>query len=263
MKSSKLVIAIAIALAAVSSALANDFNQELRLGIADLNDTEDNFFGIGYQYYFKNVELEQNAWEISPYLQRIDSINLDYFKIDEVSRLQISGEAFLQNNWVVRPRFSRIADDDESNTRVGTDIGQFIQDNWEVGVGVDYFKSDSRFDFDENDDFSFSVYTRYTRYTTLQRNNTIFKPGWDLELQGTIIGEDSSFVASAAYYFSPKFSLYGGVTKIDRERRSSTTALNLGTNYWFNRSFSINFGLGVDAGGEGLRSLDLLASYRF
>lgn len=260
MKSSKLVIALAIALAAVPSAQSNDFNQELRLGIADLNDTEDNFFGIGYQYYFGNVELEQNAWEISPYLQRIDSINLDYFKIDEVSRLQISGEVFLQNNWVIRPRYSRIADDDESNTRVGTDIGQFIQDNWEVGVGVDYFKSDSRFDFDENDDFSFSV---YTRYTTLQRNNTIFKPGWDLELQGTIIGEDSSFVASAAYYFSPKFSLYGGVTQIERERRSSTTALNLGSNYWFNRSFSINFGLGVDAGGEGLRSLDLLASYRF
>lgn len=260
MKSSRIVIALTVAFSTVSFSQANDFNQEIRVGIADLNDTDDNFFGVGYQYYFKDVELKQTAWEISPYLQRVDSVNVDYFKINEVSRLQVSGEIFFQNNWVIRPRFSRIADDDDSNIRIGTDVGQFIQDNWEVGVGVDYFKSDSRFDFDENDDFSFSV---YTRYITLERNSVAFKPGWDLELQGTILGEDSSLVASAGYYFSPKFSLYGGVTQIDRERRSSTTAINLGTNYWFNRSFSINFGLGVDAGGDGLRSADLLASYRF
>jgi hypothetical protein len=97
----------------------------------------------------------------------------------------------------------------------------------------------------------------------LERNSNTFKPGWDLELQGTVIGEDTSVVASAAYYFSPKFSLYGGVTQVDRDRRDAITAVNLGTNYWFNRSFSINFGLGVDVGGDGLRSLDLLASYRF
>lgn len=253
-------MAITIAITSITFSHANTFNQELRVGIADLNDTEDNFFGVGYQYYFKDVELDHNAWEISPYLQRVDSINLDYIKIDEVSRLQVSGEVFFQNNWVVRPRFSRIADDDESNTRIGTDIGQFIQDNWEVGAGLDYFKSDTRFDYDENDDFLFSV---YTRYTTLERNSNTFKPGWDLELQGTIIGEDTSVVASAAYYFSPKFSLYGGVTQVDRERRDATTAVNLGTNYWFNRSFSINLGLGVDVGGDGLRSIDLLASYRF
>jgi predicted porin len=260
LKSSKIFMAVAIAVSSITFSHANTFNQELRIGIADLNDTEDNFFGVGYQYYFKDVELDHNAWEISPYLQRVDSINLDYIKIDEVSRLQVSGEVFFQNNWVVRPRFSRIADDDESNTRIGTDIGQFIQDNWEVGAGLDYFKSDTRFDYDENDDFLFSV---YTRYTTLERNSNTFKPGWDLELQGTIIGEDTSVVATAAYYFSPKFSLYGGVTQVDRERRDATTAVNLGTNYWFNRSFSINFGLGVDVGGDGLRSIDLLASYRF
>lgn len=260
MKSVQIITAITIAVSSISFSHANNFNHELRIGIADLNDTEDNFFGVGYQHYFKDVELEQSAWEISPYLQRVDSINIDYFKIDEVSRLQVSGEVFLQNSWVVRPRFSRIADDDESNTRVGTDVGQFIEDNWEVGVGLDYFKSDSRFNFDENDDFLFSV---YTRYTTLDRNSITFQPGWDLELQGTIIGDDNSLVASAAYYFSPKFSLYGGVTQIDRQNRDSITALNLGTNYWFNRSFSINFGLGVDVRGDGLRSLDLLVSYRF
>ena len=260
MKSLKIVLAVAIAISSITFSYANTFDQELRVGIADLNDTEDNFFGVGYQYYFKDVELDHNAWEISSYLQRVDSINLDYLKIDDVSRLQVSAEVFLQNNWVVRPRFSRVADDDESNMRIGTDIGQFIKDNWEVGAGLDYFKSDTRFNYDENDDFLFSI---YTRYTTLERNSNTFKPGWDLELQGTVIGEDTSVVASAAYYFSPKFSLYGGVTQVDRDRRDAITAVNLGTNYWFNRSFSINFGLGVDVGGDGLRSLDLLASYRF
>jgi hypothetical protein len=69
----------------------------------------------------------------------------------------------------------------------------------------------------------------------------------------------------------PKFSLYGGITQVDRDRCDATTAVDFGTNYWFNRSLSINFGLGVDVGvgvgvGVGvnsLRSLDLLASYRF
>ena len=96
----------------------------LAVGIADLNDTEDNFFGVGYRHYFKDVELDPNAWEIGPYLQRVDSINLDYLKIDEVSRLQVSAEVFFQNNWVVKPRFSRVADNDVSNMRIGTDIGQ-------------------------------------------------------------------------------------------------------------------------------------------
>jgi hypothetical protein len=61
--------------------------------------------------------------------------------------------------------------------------------------------------------------------------------------------------------------LYGGVTQVDRDRCDATTAVDFGTNYWFNRSLSNNFGLGVDVGvGVGvnsLRSLDLLASYRF
>jgi len=61
--------------------------------------------------------------------------------------------------------------------------------------------------------------------------------------------------------------LYGGITQVDRDRCDATTAVDFGTNYWFNRSLSINFGLGVDVGvGVGvnsLRSLDLLASYRF
>jgi hypothetical protein len=48
-------MAVVIAVSSITFSHANTFNQKLRVGIADLNDTEDNFFGVGYQYYFKLI----------------------------------------------------------------------------------------------------------------------------------------------------------------------------------------------------------------
>ena len=46
MKSLKIVLAVAIAISSITFSYANTFDQELRVGIADLNDTVDNFFGV-------------------------------------------------------------------------------------------------------------------------------------------------------------------------------------------------------------------------
>ncbi|MDO6567581.1 hypothetical protein Q4561_10985 [Alteromonas sp. 1_MG-2023] len=271
-------VACALALSASSSFAQNSSSQntsiqhEIGVGISDIRDTDDNFIGVSYRYYFDAVNIGEQPWAISPYLQRTSSLSVDYFGIDDIDSINVKGEWFYSDTWVVRGRYGRITDDrdyyDDTLQRFGADISTFANENWEYGAGFDFYDVEERF-YDINgsldskrsdSDFSFNVFARYTSFgTSMQR----FTPGWDIQLKGTTFDDEFSVELDADYYFKPNWSVGVMVIHEDSDFNDSENIVELGTNYWFNPHASIRFGLGYDTDESTLGSATLLGTFRF
>jgi hypothetical protein len=248
-------------------------NHEVSIGFSDVRDADDNFIGASYRYYFDTVNIGEQAYAISPYLQRSNNVSVDYFGIDNVDQFNITGEWFSQDDLVVRGRYGRTTDDnrfyDATLQRFGVDVSKFVTANWEVGAGVDFYDLDETFRaFDGGSDvqrfgdseFSASVFARYTSFGF---NPSSFKPGWDIKLKGTHFDDELTLEIDADYYFQPNWSV--GVMAIheNNDRFGSENVVELGTNYWFNAHSSLRFGAGVDTDEGRLGSLTLLGTFRF
>jgi hypothetical protein len=248
-------------------------NHEVSIGFSDIRDADDNFIGASYRHYFDTVNIGEQAYAISPYLQRSNNVSVDYFGIDNVDQFNVTGEWFSQDDLVVRGRYGRTTDDsrfyDATLQRFGIDVSKFVSENWEVGAGVDFYDLDETFRaFDGGSDvqrfgdseFSASVFARYTSFGF---NPSSFKPGWDIKLKGTHFDDELTLEVDADYYFKANWSV--GVMAIheNNDRFGSENVIELGTNYWFNAHSSIRFGAGVDTDEGTLGSLTLLGTFRF
>ena len=252
---------------------ATDIQHEVSLGFADVRDADDNFVGAGYRYYFESVNIDEQPWAISPYLQRKSSVSVDYFGIDDIDSFNVRGEWFYSDDVVIRGRFGRVTNDqrsaDESLNRYGLEFSTFANDNWEYGVGVEYFDLTEEFItsidplvFSERSEseFSFSVFTRYTSFG--QRAGK-FSPGWDTKFKGTQFDGELSLELDVDYYFRPDWSVGIMYLHENDEVSGSENLIELGTNYWFNPYSSIEFGIGYDTDESRLGSITLLGSLRF
>jgi hypothetical protein len=237
-------------------------NHAISVGFSDINDVNDNFIGVSYKYYFENVNIAQQPWSISPYLQRVNNVSVSYYNINTLSRIQASGEWFLKNDWIVRGRLSNseFGYSSYGDTRIiGADVGKFIDNNWEVGAGLDYIDYET-FRNSDDQDINFSVYARYVSFA---RNQSSFQPGWDVGIKGSVVGDFNSLALNADYYFSPKWSINTSIVNQDDNWAGSETIIELGTGYWFNPHASIEFGLGVNTDETQLASATLLGTFRF
>jgi len=271
-------VACAIALSA-SSSFAQDLSSqntsiqhEIGVGISDIRDTDDNFIGVSYRYYFDAVNIGEQPWAISPYLQRTNSLSVDYFGIDNIDSINVKGEWFYSDSLVVRGRYGRITDDreyyDDTLQRFGADVSTFANEHWEYGAGFDFYDLDERsydvsgsLDYQNSDsEFSFNVFARYTSFgTSMQR----FTPGWDIKLKGTSFDSDISIELDADYYFKSNWSVGVMIIHEENDFDETDSVIELGTNYWFNPHASLRFGLGYDIDDSRLGSVTLLGTFRF
>jgi len=242
---------------------------EISVGVADVRDTDDNFIGVSYRHYLQPVNIDQQPWSISPYLQRANNVAVDYFGIADIDNVNVRGEWFYSNDLVIRGRYGRTTNDtrtlDETLNRYGIELSTFANDHWEYGAGVEYFDLTQDFFSTVNEEyseseFSFSVFARYNSFG---RPDGAFKPGWDTKIKGTQFDDEFSIELDADYYFRRDWSV--GVMYIHESNDAfgSENVIELGTNYWFNPHSSIEFGLGYDTEESRLGSITLLGNFRF
>lgn len=248
-------------------------NHEVSIGFSDVRDADDNFIGAAYRYYFDTVNIGEQPYAISPYLQRSNNVSVDYFGIDDVDQINVNGEWFSDDDLVVRGRYGRTTEDkrfyDATLQRFGVDVSTFVSAHWEVGAGVDFYDLDETVKvFDGSSDqqrFSDSEFSAnvFARYTSFGLNPSRFTPGWDIKFKGTHFDDELTLEIDADYYFKPNWSV--GVMAIheNNDRFGSENVIELGTNYWFNAYSSIRFGAGVDTDEGTLGSLTLLGTFRF
>ena len=257
----------------MTPALASETVQvdhEASIGFADVRDVDDNFVGVGYRYFLDSVSIDDQPWSISPYLQRTNSVSVDYFGINDLDIINVNGEWFYSDSLVLRGRYGRTTVDslnwDETLQRVGIDVSTFANENWEYGIGFDYY------DYEETDlntivtttisdnEASVSVFARYTSFGVQKRS---FTPGWDIQARATYFDDELSVELDADYFLRANWSL--GVSAIHEsdDRFGSDNIVELGTDYWFNPYSSIKFGLGFDVDDSTLGSATLLGTFRF
>jgi hypothetical protein len=266
--------ACVLALSASSSfAQSVPIQHELSIGFSDIRDADDSFIGASYRYYFGGVNINKQPWAISPYLQRSNNIEVDYFGIEGLDSFNIRGEWFDTKDWIVRGRYGRITQQSRSYKdtlqRLGADFSTFANANWEYGAGFDLYDTKEKFRGvnGENDvkrfsgsEFSVNVFARYTSFASSIKK---FTPGWDVKFKGTNFDDEFSLELDADYYFKANWSV--GVMAIheSNERFGSGNLIELGTDFWFNPYSSIKFGAGYDTDEKALGSLTLLATFRF
>ena len=254
-------------------AQSTDIQHEIALGFSDVRDADDNFIGASYRYYFQSVNIDQQPWSISPYLQRKNNVSVDYFGIDNIDSVNVRGEWFYSNALVIRGRYGRVTNDnryfDETLNRYAAEVSTFANQNWEYGVGVEYFHLNeelfSSIDVgvsEERSDSEFS-YSAFARYTSFGQRAGKFLPGWDTKLKATQFDGEFSIELDTDYYFRPDWSV--GVTYIHESNEviGSDNVIELGTHYWFNPHSSIEFGIGYDTDENQLGSATLLGTFRF
>ncbi len=89
------IIACVLAVSATSSlAEPTTIEHETSIGFSDIHDVSDNFICLSYRYYFDKVNIDQQPWSISPYLQRINSVLVNYVAINDMDRIEVKGEWF-------------------------------------------------------------------------------------------------------------------------------------------------------------------------
>jgi len=255
-------------------AQSTTIQHEASIGFSDIRDGDDNFFGVSYRYYLDGVKIDKQAWAISPYLQRVNNVTIDYFSIDDIYRAKVAGEWFLHKDWIVRGRYGRTEEDENyynrTLQRVGFDFAKFISSNWEVGAGFDYYSDDQTIEYPNSsipsqsrneNEFSLNVFARYTSF---DKAAATFLPGWDVKLKASNFDNEYSLEVDTDYFFTRKWSvgvdvIHGGYDDFS----DSNTIVELGTNYWFNPYSSISFGVGIDTDDNDLGSLTLLGTFRF
>jgi hypothetical protein len=269
-----------LTLAAIASVVASvqadtTVNHEISLGFSDLNGTNQNFIGIGYRHYLDEVVInDSQAWSISPYLQKINTIQFDYIGISDVSRYQLSGRYFVNDEWVVSGRLGYLRDTDFFNSkqsRVGVDVGKFVSNNWELGAGIDHFRLEETLRFFNSDalkiddsDTRLNIYARYTNLNKdLNSTQATFQPGWDITTTAFVLGDQNSLNIDASYFFKQHWSVYAALTAAEDADDDVNSILELGTEYWFSPHASVAFGLGTDLDEATLASATLLGTWRF
>lgn len=247
---------------------------EVSVGFSDVRDADDHFIGVSYRYYFQTVNINEQPWAISPYLQRADSVTVDYFGIDSIDSINVRGAWFYSNDLVVRARYGRVTDDgrnrDETIQRFGADVSTFANDNWEYGAGVDFYDSETSYysamnhaaivDRYSDSEFSFNVFARYTSFGT---STPSFSPGWDVKAKATKFDDEYSLELDADYFIKRNWSVGMMAIHESNDRFGSENVIELGTDYWFNPYSSIKFGLGLDTDESRLGSVTLLGTFRF
>lgn len=226
-----------------------------------------------YRYYFKTVNIDQQPWSISPYLQRTNNVSVDYFGIDNIDSMNVRGEWFYSDVLVIRGRYGRIANDnryfDETLNRYAVEVSTFANQNWEYGIGVEYFHLNeelfSSIDAgvsEERSDSEFS-YSAFVRYTSFGERSAKFSPGWDTKLKATQFDGEFSVELDTDYYFRRDWSVGVAYIHESNEVIGSDNVIELGTHYWFNPYSSIELGLGYDTDESQLGSATLLGTFRF
>lgn len=261
---------LALSLTPCAFAQSVPINHEVSVGFADVRDADDNFIGVSYRYYLESVDIDEQPWTISPYLQRTNNVSVDYFGIDNLDAINVNGEWFYSNSLVLRGRYGSVANDsrnyEETLHRFGLDVSTFANDHWEYGAGFDFYDYEESFFRSgdkitrSDDELSVSVFARYTSFGKQIRS---FTPGWDVQARGTYFDDDLSIEIDANYYVKANWSV--GVSAIYENNDSfgSDNVIELGTDYWFNPHASIRFGLGYDTDDGNLGSATLLGTFRF
>ena len=268
MKNMKLTALSAITLASLFATSAFAAQNEVSAGFTDLKDADDNFVGISYKRYLTDVSNDGGAYAINPYLQRVSSVNVNYFTVGDVKDYEVGGTWYVDDQWMVAA--------DVGYTDYGSPFGDFdgktadlrvgynIDKHWQIGAALlyqrfeaeyQYIDSEDRFD-GYSDDWTPSLFARYTDIQGGTR--------WDISTQYSFDDYDTAEVA-ARYFFNSGLS--AGLTYSYADAPSGyddSNVVELDVDYWVTKNFSVRFGLGTEVSGDsGLESATLLATYRF
>ncbi|MDM7859249.1 putative porin [Alteromonas sp. ASW11-36] len=241
------------------SAYADEtINHEFSMGFSDIRSANDQFIGVNYRYYLQPVSIDDQAYRISPYMQRTDNVNASYFGIADLDFYSLGGEWFLDNDWNIRANYQYFGDDFEDVHGLSLETGHFVSEHWEVGAGISALFIDD--DFNNSDEYSGTVFARYVSFDRGAQN---FNPGWDIVFRAIAGDDDDALEISANYYMRKNWSISLDIINQDNFSGDSTTIAEIGTDYWFNEHASIQFGLGMDVDESVLGSATLLGTFRF
>ncbi|MCU7555520.1 putative porin [Alteromonas sp. ASW11-19] len=255
---------------------------EVSAGFTDLRDADDHFLGIGYTRYLSAINNREGVHLINPYLQRISSVRVNYFALDDIDYTQAGGTWYVNNDWMLSADISyldtdnRLHDEDDkvADLKAGFNLNRHVQ----VGTGLRYHRArdtyytggergpQTPFNFDDfaavtTEKWSPSAFARYT----MIHNGT----GWDFS--GQVMFDDiDTLEASGRYFFSPGLSAAINYTfrdpssELEQYGYENQQVVGAEVDYWVNPNWSVRAGFDVGVqGNSGLDSLTLLSTYRF
>lgn len=260
-----------------SAALANQ--NEVSAGFSDLRDVDDHFLGIGYTRYLDVINNREGGHLINPYLQRISSVRVNYFALDDIDYTQVGGTWYVDNQWMLSADISyldtdnRLYDDDDkiADLKAGYNVNRDVQiggalryhrarDTYYVGNPQAPFSRD-QFAAVTTENWTPSIFARYTRV----HNSS----GWDFT--GQMMFDDiNTLEASARYFFTRGLSVAANYTfrdpssEFEQYGYEDEQVVGAEVEYWVNPDWSVRAGLDVAVQGDsGLDSLTLMSTYRF
>ncbi len=266
------LVAVATAFLTAPGAAAQN---EIRAGYSHFRPLDENVTEIGYTRYLDKLDNGQGALLINPYLQRVSGVSVNYATYRSIDNYGISGTGYMDEHWSLsgsisgsdysRTYYTFDGDVDISERSIKLSAGYNINPKLQVGAGVDYDWFESSLNDDgikrtfDDDDYSPSIYTRYTDLHNGQ--------GWDLHLAGRFHGA-ASVTASARYFFNKGLS-----AEVALKDSSGFRRLIVGVDYWFTPALSLRVGASTEVGNENegyspfgdtdVNSLTAKARYRF
>ncbi|MEW9797209.1 hypothetical protein [Alteromonas sp. CYL-A6] len=238
---------------------------EVNVGFSDLKDQNDNFIGVQYRHYLQELDADNSAWLIAPYLQRVSSVSGQYFTVNNTHLYNLGATWYADSQWMVSADVTYVDYDenlgDRDDKALDVKVGYNVNRQWQFGAGafyqrdeVSYTTFDGQVDYSDNE-VSPGIFARYTQLDNGQ--------GWDVGAEVTV-GDRESLELSSRYFFSPRVSAGATYTHVNGSRGTDQDVLELDVDYWFANGFSLRAGLGVELGdNDGLGSATLLATYRF
>ncbi|MDC8829663.1 putative porin [Alteromonas gilva] len=242
---------------------------EISVGISDLDDYGNQFVGVEYRRYLSDIQPGAAPYSLSPYLNKLSSVYGRYFSVDNFDLYELGSEWFVDDKWVVRGNI-RYADYPQRDylytarnnyLSARVDSGYFITPNWQVGAGLTYETLDISYR-EQSRTLNESIVSLFGRYTNINDGT-----GWDV-LMTAYYNDSARVEVDADYYFSPRFSLglaYNTEVFVDDAPYSEGDMVEVKMDYWLTKGWSLEAGIGVHPGASefGLATVTLATRLRF
>ncbi|ATC94081.1 hypothetical protein [Pseudoalteromonas tunicata] len=254
------------ALATSGMSFASSHNQ-LSIGFSDLVDFDQGFFGVGYQYYFDDLDKVDGPHLLKSHLNQINTAEVSGFSTDKWHYINLSSTLYFEDEYILELGGSRFTDKvgraQQKDEQYQVKFGKFFGEKVQVGLSFHYLRDKDEYLLWSEDGQQFKktietefMFAPFIRYTAIENNQ-----GWDFSLQ-PIAGKKRYYQGRASYYMNQRWS-FSALTLI-RSNDVSKGSIELQTEYWFADRLSFKFGLGSNIGDfSQLNSASLLLTLRF